>query len=99
MNGFEKAVEQVETTSGRIYNIGGGPQNTMSLHELLDHLGELKGERPKISYDEWRPGDQPVFVCDIRKAEREFGWSPRVSPRQGVEKLYEWVEANRSLFA
>jgi CDP-paratose 2-epimerase len=98
VDGFVAASDQIEKTSGQVYNIGGGPENTLSLHELLNHLGELKGTPPEISYDDWRPGDQPVFVCDVRKAEREFGWKPRTSPREGVEKLYTWVQDNRALF-
>ncbi len=99
VRGFEMAAENIERTAGRVYNIGGGPANTMSLLELLALLDELTGSKGKVGYDDWRPGDQPVFVCDVRKAQREFGWEPRVSARQGVEKLHRWVKENKALFS
>jgi len=50
-------------------------------------------------FADWRPGDQRVFVCDVRKAAAELGWAPRVSVVSGTEKLYRWVEGHASLFA
>ena len=47
----------------------------------------------------WRPGDQPVFVADVSKAGREFGWAPQVGVREGIARLMAWVKANRELFA
>jgi CDP-paratose 2-epimerase len=81
-----------------VYNMGGGPENTLSLLELLDLL---RSRVPKIavSYADWRPSDQKVYVSNIEKAARELGWKPQVTPREGVERLAAWVESNRTLFA
>ena len=51
-----------------------------------------------VSWSDWRPGDQRIYVSDVRKAERELGWRPRVGVEEGIRRLYEWVIANRSLF-
>jgi hypothetical protein len=40
-----------------------------------------------------RVGDQPVFYCNVSRAERELGWTPRVSPEEGVDRLLEWITA------
>lgn len=95
---FELAYKNRKKAAGQIFNIGGGPQNTMSLHELLDYLEEQKGGKIQVSYDHWRPGDQKVFVGNIAKAQRELGWQPSIKPAQGVEKLYQWVCENADLF-
>ena len=95
---FELAYQNRDKAAGQIFNIGGGPQNTMSLHELLDYLEEQKGGKIQVSYDHWRPGDQKVFVGNIAKAQRELGWQPSIKPAQGVEKLYQWVCENSDLF-
>lgn len=99
VDGFLAAVEHISVAAGRIYNIGGGPSNQMSLLELVGHLERLSGRRLQIQFAGWRPGDQKIFVCDVRKAGRELGWSPRVSCVEGVERLYGWIDANRALFA
>lgn len=82
-----------------VYNMGGGPEFTLSLLELLEQLGRRLGRPVPVTFADWRPSDQKVYVSDIAKARRELGWAPAVSPPEGVEKLIDWVEANRALFA
>ena len=59
-------------------------ENQMS---LLDLVADLK--RPEraaarsLTYADWRPGDQRIFVGDVRKAARELGWSARCPPAKG----------------
>ena len=81
-----------------IYNIGGGSENTMSLLELLDILKDLTDKRSAITFDDWRPSDQKVYISDITKAKRELGWKTEVNPKEGVGKLVEWMEENKELF-
>ena len=81
-----------------VFNIGGGPENTLSLLELLDLLEGLTGKRAKISYENWRPSDQKVYISDISKVKEKLRWNPRVNPREGVNKLVEWVRENKGLF-
>ncbi len=94
---YDRAWERIDATAGRVYNIGGGPANTISLLQLLEFLGEEHGLDVAPAYDDWRPGDQPVYVSDIRKAESEFGWRPRTDWQSGVSQLVEWVRAHRSM--
>jgi CDP-paratose 2-epimerase len=96
---FDAAVKHITKTSGQAYNIGGGPQNTLSLLGLIDLLAHHFGRRLEYSFTEWRPGDQLVFVSDIRRAKTDFGWEPRISPTEGVEKLLVWLKENEHLFA
>jgi len=46
-----------------------------------------------------RPGDQCVYVSDIRRAGELLGWRPRISVAERIERLYHWVSANPDLFA
>jgi CDP-paratose 2-epimerase len=43
----------------------------------------------------WRPGDQKVYVCDIRRARRELGWSPKMGVKTGLGRLWDWLAAER----
>jgi len=99
LNAYDAAVERGSGVAGEIYNVGGGPAHTMSIWEEFRPLLErLVGRSIPVSYADWRPGDQRIYVSDIRKAEEELGWRPRVGVEEGVERLYEWVAANRELF-
>jgi CDP-paratose 2-epimerase len=95
---FELAYKHRNKACGQVFNIGGGPKNTLSLHELIGYLEEFKKEKIILSYDSWRPGDQKVFVGNITKAKKELGWEPTINPVKGVKKLYKWVTENRNLF-
>ena len=88
---FRMAAAAIDRTAGQVYNIGGGPQNTLSLLELLDLLSELSGRRLTAAFGDWRPGDQRVYVSNPEKARRDFGWEPTVSREEGVRRLFEWV--------
>jgi CDP-paratose 2-epimerase len=94
---FDAAVAGIDRVRGHIYNLGGGPENTLSLLELLDLIGELEGRPVAHSFGDWRPGDQRVYISDIRKARQELGWAPRVAPQPGVKLLRDWMAANRSV--
>jgi len=98
LNCYLKAVENINKISGQSYNIGGGPKNALSLLELISLLKEFSGRNIYYTFDNWRPGDQKVFICNIRKAEKDLGWTPRISVKDGVKKLYDWVLQNRIFF-
>ncbi len=80
---------------GRVFNIGGGPSNTVSLLELLGMIGELNGHRPRVEFRAWRTGDQRYYVSDTRSFQAETGWAPQTGVRQGVRRLHEWLRAAR----
>ncbi|MCC6682542.1 MAG: GDP-mannose 4,6-dehydratase [Phycisphaeraceae bacterium] len=94
---YDSAWKQIDKTSGRIFNIGGGPQNTISLRDLLKLLKEEVNPRLDPAKGDWRPGDQPVYVSDIRKAKAEFGWEPMTDWQSGVRQLVQWVKDNRAM--
>ncbi|MDQ7029872.1 MAG: GDP-mannose 4,6-dehydratase [Ardenticatenia bacterium] len=96
---YDAAVEHIDMAAGQIYNIGGGPHHTLSVWaEFGPMLEELFGRPVPVNYADWRPGDQHVYISDIRKAERELGWKPRTPVRAGVRQLFEWVRDNLHLF-
>ncbi|MEZ5582536.1 MAG: SDR family NAD(P)-dependent oxidoreductase [Candidatus Competibacteraceae bacterium] len=96
---YEAAIKKQDAASGQAFNIGGGPGNTLSLLELIAYLeGEL-GQKLALQWSDWRPGDQPVFVCNLDKAERLLGWKPQLTVAEGVKQLIAWVRENRALFS
>ena len=99
LNAYDSAIAKIDTLQGQVYNLGGGPENTMSIWtEFGPLLEKLLGRPVPVVRGDWRPGDQKVFVADIRKAGRELGWKPEVGVEQGVGMLFEWVRKNKALF-
>ena len=99
LNAYDLAIQKIDAVRGEAFNIGGGPRNTLSIWaEFGPLLEELTGKRPLVQREDWRPGDQRVFVSDIRKAKELLGWEPQISPVDGILSLYRWVSANTHLF-
>jgi CDP-paratose 2-epimerase len=91
------SIKNIDKTAGDVFNTGGGPKNTLSLLELIDQLEKLGGKPIRPAKADWRPGDQKVFVSDIGKAERQLGWVPKVSTREGLEKIWQWTDQHRDV--
>lgn len=88
---YELAIEKIEAVRGQIFNIGGGPQNTLSILELVEWLSAKTGREVPHAFGDWRPGDQPCYVSDISKAKATLGWEPTTSKEAGLEQLYAWA--------
>jgi CDP-paratose 2-epimerase len=98
VDAYERALERIDSVRGEVFNLGGGPANTLSLRELVAALDRSFGRPLNPGFAGWRPGDQRVFVADIRKAERALGWKPTVPTPVGVDRLLAWVRGNPGLF-
>jgi CDP-paratose 2-epimerase len=86
--------ELISTKSnpGDVYNIGGGPNNTTSIIEIIDLLSDkINNDMVKIGYDKERDGDQKIFVSDNLKA-NSIGWTPKVGVNEGVDKLIKYLK-------
>jgi CDP-paratose 2-epimerase len=96
LDAFELAQENIEAISGQAFNIGGGTENTTSLLELIEAIAKIQGKTPTVHFDNWRPKDQRYYVSDCSKFAAATGWTPKVGIRQGIEKLYQWLQEDRS---
>lgn len=95
---FDRAVERIEVSRGQAYNLGGGPRNATSLLEMVERMRRELGLPVELHYQNWRPGDQKVYISDVRKAEAELGWVPHTDFGAGLRQLRDWVVANQALF-
>jgi CDP-paratose 2-epimerase len=98
LDAYDAAFAAPDKAAGRAFNIGGGVHNVVSLRELLAFIEQRSGGKIPAGSADWRPGDQKVFISDIRRAHAELGWSPKVTCPQGLGLLYDWIGKNRELF-
>lgn len=99
LEAYDQAAAHIDKTAGQIYNIGGGKDNILSIWKEFGPLLEKElGQKIPVSWEAWRPGDQRVFIADIRKAKQDFGWEPRIDVETGIRKLFDWVRSNQALF-
>ncbi|MBI2758707.1 MAG: GDP-mannose 4,6-dehydratase [Chloroflexi bacterium] len=99
LNAYDAVIEKIDAAAGSVYNMGGGPQNVLSVWaEFGPMLEKLVEHKIETGRGDWRPGDQRVFYADISKAKEELGWSPKIGVERGIEMLFEWVNENKKLF-
>ncbi len=96
VNALVLAQERIGDLSGQAFNIGGGPDNSISLLNLLELIRETDGDAPNICFEDWRPGDQRYYVSDTRKFQAATGWSPAINAPRGIARLSRWLRENRS---
>lgn len=94
VNLCKSVLEKPDVMTGEVFNVGGGPANTLSLLEALEEIGKLSGRDVGWTFAASRPGDQRWYVSDIRKAEQLLGWRPEVGVKEGVRRTWEWVKEN-----
>jgi CDP-paratose 2-epimerase len=99
LDAYDAAFRAGSAAVGRAYNIGGGPDNVLSLMELLAYIERRRERKLPYNFSDWRPGDQKAFISDIRRAHAELGWAPTTSCLRGLELLYDWVAENKELFS
>lgn len=83
-----------------IYNIGNSkPENLLDfvniLQEELVRAGVLPKDYDFESYKElvaMQPGDVPITYADVEPLERDFGFKPNTSLREGLRKFAEWYK-------
>lgn len=91
---YDKAIIRVNNTKGEIFNIGGGTAYSISLLELLDLLEKLLKKKIPVTFKKKRPGDQDVYISNIKKAKRVLQWEPKTEIEKGLLQLITWVKDN-----
>jgi len=97
VDAYVAALERIEQISGRAFNLGGGPDNAVSLRQLIAHIEGLIGRRADVRFEDWRAGDQRYFVADASAARAALDLSPPTGWREGVADLARWFEAESDL--
>jgi CDP-paratose 2-epimerase len=87
------ALEHIGAISGQAFNLGGGPDNTLSLRELLALIADLTGIQPETGFEPWRPGDQAWYVSDTSAFTAATGWRARIGVNEGLRRLAAWLRA------
>ena len=88
------AREHQRTTRGQIYNLGGGVARSTSVMELLRSIEAGLGRPLDLRYAEVRPGDQPLYISNTAKIERETGWKAQRSLHDILSGIRAFWDAN-----
>jgi CDP-paratose 2-epimerase len=89
-------ISSPERWDGRVYNVGGGDDVSVSLRELTELCVRETGRRvPISSAPETSNVDLRIYVTDSRKVQADFDWRPTRPPAQIVGDIRRWIEEHR----
>ena len=88
-------IHEIDKFSGKVYNIGGGLENSASLLEMTAICEKITGNKISISSQiQTRPADLRMYITDNSLIEKEIGWKPKKSVEQVFTDIYSWIKAN-----
>ncbi len=73
-----------------IYNLG--EQDTTTLSELIQTIGKALGKEPIIERKPMQPGDVEQTWADIRLAQKELDYAPKVKIPEGIPRFVQWYK-------
>ena len=85
----------------KVYNIGGGqPENLLDFVQILQEELVAAGVLPQ-DYDfdahkelvAMQPGDVPTTYADASALECDFGFTPKITLREGLRKFAQWYKS------
>lgn len=94
---IERQLDSLDRCAGKVWNVGGGRSNSISLMEATELFQRLMNRRMVTSVsEEIRKGDVIVYITDNSRVSADLGWAPAISLEQGAQKLAEWVSDRKS---
>ena len=97
VNAYVAALDNIDRVAGRAFNLGGGPENAVSLLQLIDEMGSIVGRDIDLRFEDWRQGDQRWYVSDTHAARSALGLPNPRGWRTGVARLSNWLASERGL--
>jgi CDP-paratose 2-epimerase len=90
-------IHQIEKFEGKIYNVGGGIENSASLLEMTSICEKITGNKIKIGSEvETRTADLRIYITDNSLIEKEIGWKPTKNVEQIFTDIFHWIKENEN---
>ncbi len=90
VSGILGALYKLEKSGHRYYNLGNNkPEQLMDVITILERA---IGKKAVINFAPTPPGDVFITYSDISQSQKDFGYSPKVSIKEGLPKFVEWFK-------
>lgn len=91
-------IDNLDSVSGGLFNVGGGRDISMSLRELTVLCEKHTGNSISIeSVAETRNADIPLYITDNTHVTEKTGWCPRISTEEIIEEIVGWLREHESV--
>jgi CDP-paratose 2-epimerase len=91
-------LHDIDRFNGKIFNVGGGYEISLSLQETTQICREITGNMITLAQEQQtRPADVIIYLTDSTKIHTEASWKPRRSARSILEDIFQWVQSHETL--
>ncbi len=74
--------------------VNAGCGQAVTIKDLVNKIIARSGKSIRIQHDISKPTIKTKLCLDITKARQIFGWAPRVTIDQGIDRTMQWYKAN-----
>jgi UDP-glucuronate 4-epimerase len=78
-----------------IYNVGSS--RPVALTDMVAILEKVIGKRATIEMVQIQPGEMPITYADISAMERDFGFQPKISLEEGLQRFVAWFRRYQAM--
>lgn len=90
-------IHNIELFNNKIFNVGGGLSNSLSLLEMTMICEDITGNKIKINSEkENRSADMRIYITDNTKIQNEINWIPKHNVNTIFEDIFYWINSNES---
>ena len=90
-------IRNFSSYSGRLFNVGGGSEMSLSLVETTELCREVTSKPvPITSSTEERPADVRIYISDHERVSAVNGWQPQRDARSTISDIHEWLVAEEA---
>jgi CDP-paratose 2-epimerase len=90
-------IQDIDTFSGEIFNIGGSNEISVSLQELTTYCEKITGNKIQIKkVIENRSADIPIYITDNTKITTLSGWKPKIGTEEILGDVFKWLRDNEN---
>jgi UDP-glucuronate 4-epimerase len=79
-----------------IYNIGRG--NPISVNEFVSEIELALGKKAIINFLPLQPGDVSMTYADTSKISNEFGFTPQINLKEGINNFTNWYKSYYKIY-
>jgi len=95
---IDEQIHNIGKYNGEIFNVGGGPDGSVSLQELTVLCQEVTGNKiPVERINETRVADIRIYISDNSKITTLSGWRPEKKPKEIITEIYDWLSLNQDI--
>ena len=91
-------IKKIKKIHNKIFNIGGGINNSISLKDLTMKCEKLTGNKIKLkSVSKTSIFDIPYYVSDNSKVKKSYNWKPSRNIDKILGDIYHWLSKNKTI--